>query len=171
MASPALDAFDALYERHSADVFRAANDVLHDATLAEEVVQDVFLAFWRGTAYDESRGPVGSYLRLLARSRALDTWRRARTRERTATRVQARTVEVAADTTQEAVLHGAERELARTAVRRLPPDQRHVIALTYWGDMTVQEAAEAQGIPLGTAKSRVRLALGKLAADPAMAAA
>jgi RNA polymerase sigma-70 factor (ECF subfamily) len=171
MVRTALDGFDSLYEQHSAEVFRVANEVLRDAPLAEEVVQDVFLAYWRGSSYDVSRGPLGSYLRLLARSRALDTLRRARARERTATRAQARHVDVAADTTQEAVLHGVDRELARTAVRRLPADQRKVIALTYWGDLTVQEAATAQGIPLGTAKSRVRLALGKLAADPAMAAA
>jgi RNA polymerase sigma-70 factor (ECF subfamily) len=162
--------FAVVYERHAADVFRAANEVLHDVTLAEEVVQDVFLALWRGSGYDESRGALGSYLRLLARSRALDIWRRGRARERTVARVQARHVPVDGDTTQESVVRAADREQTRTAVRRLPDEQRQVIALTYWGGLSVQEAAAIEGIPVGTAKSRVRLALGKLAADPAIAA-
>ena len=57
------------------------------------------------------------------------------------------------------------------SVRNLPAEQRQAIGLTYWAGLTVQQAAEAQGIPLGTAKSRVRLALDKLARDPAMAPA
>jgi RNA polymerase sigma-70 factor (ECF subfamily) len=168
-AAPLTD-FDTVYERHAGEAFRAAHEVLHDVTLAEEVVQDVFLALWRGGSYDEGRGTLGSYLRLLARSRALDIWRRARARERTTARVQARHVRDAADTTQETVLRAADRDQTLTAVRRLPDEQRQVLALTYWGGLSVQEAAAVEGIPLGTAKSRVRLALGKLAADPTMAA-
>jgi RNA polymerase sigma-70 factor (ECF subfamily) len=57
---------------------------------------------------------------------------------------------------------------ARAAVMRLPKEQRTAIALAYWGELTMAEAAEAQGIPLGTAKSRVRLAMQRLAADPAL---
>jgi RNA polymerase sigma-70 factor (ECF subfamily) len=171
MGAPArLDDFHAVYKRHAGEVFRAALAVLNDVTLAEEVVQDVFLALWRGSSYDGSRGSLETYLRMLARSRALDVWRRGRTRERATARVQARHVEDRGDTTQAAVIHAAERERARGAVRRLPEEQRAVIALTYWGGMSVQEAAAATGVPLGTAKSRVRLALGKLAADPAIAA-
>jgi RNA polymerase sigma-70 factor (ECF subfamily) len=170
MTAPRSEQFTAVYERYRGDVLRTANEVLRDVTLAEEVVQDVFLAVWRGSGYDERRGGLGSYLRMLARSRALDLWRRNRTRERTTSRLHERDVPSSTDATQEAVLHAAEREQARTAVRRLPEGQRQVIALTYWGGLSVQEAAELEGIPLGTAKSRVRLALGKLALDPAMAA-
>jgi RNA polymerase sigma-70 factor (ECF subfamily) len=68
------------------------------------------------------------------------------------------------------VLRAAEREVAREAVGRLPHDQRTAIVLTFWGDMTAQETAVAEDIPLGTAKSRVRLGLRRLAADPALAA-
>jgi RNA polymerase sigma-70 factor (ECF subfamily) len=77
--------------------------------------------------------------------------------------------EPAVEEPQHAVLRAADRELALAAVRNLPADQRRAIGLTYWADLTAQQAADLQGIPLGTAKSRVRLGLHKLAQDPAMA--
>src|SRR5215213_1112082 len=74
--------FEAIYAEHAADVHRAAYAILRDATLAEDVVQEVFERVWRGSGHDERRGPLGPYLTLLARSRALDLWRRTRTAER-----------------------------------------------------------------------------------------
>jgi RNA polymerase sigma-70 factor (ECF subfamily) len=164
--------FCELYERHWDDAFRAAHDVLRDASLAEDVTQEVFLRLWSGSGYDAGRGPVEPYVRLLARSRALDLWRRARARERMRDRLACGAREArAAEDPEHALLSAAERELARVAVRRLPPEQRQAVGLAYWADMTAQEAASAQGIPLGTAKSRLRLAVSKLARDPAVAAA
>jgi RNA polymerase sigma-70 factor (ECF subfamily) len=164
--------FAQVYAEHAPDVLRVAAGVLGDRALAEDVTQEVFLALWRGCGYDRSRGPLGPYLRLLARSRALDLWRKNRAGERTAARLQ----ECAAFTSpaeepQQVVLRAAERERARSGVRSLPPDQRQAIGFAYWAGLTAQQAAHVQGIPLGTAKSRVRLALRKLAQDPAMATA
>jgi RNA polymerase sigma-70 factor (ECF subfamily) len=162
--------FARIYDKHAGDVFRTAVRVLGDAGLAEDVAQEVFLALWRGAGYDERRGPLGPYLRLLARSRALDVWRKARAGDRTVAKLKERSVrEPAVEEPQHAVLRAADRELALAAVRNLPADQRRAIGLTYWADLTAQQAADLQGIPLGTAKSRVRLGLHKLAQDPAMA--
>ena len=165
--------FAQIYDEHARHVVLAAARVLGDAALAEDVAQEVFLTLWRGGGYDESRGPLGPYLRLLARSRALDVWRRNRAAERATARLQAGTPRgsSAADELPQFVLRAADRELARGRVRSLPADQRQAIGLTYWAGLTVQQAADVQGVPLGTAKSRVRLALRKLARDPALAAA
>jgi RNA polymerase sigma-70 factor (ECF subfamily) len=162
--------FDNLYARHAPAVVRAANAVLRDVTLAEDVAQEVFIRLWRGCGYDPRRGELGAYLRMLARSRALDLVRKHRAEERMSLQLQARTASASvADEALAPVLRAADREQTRTAVARLPADQRHAIGLVYWAGLTTQEAADLQGIPLGTAKSRVRLALHKLAQDPAMA--
>lgn len=164
--------FARVYAEHAAEVTRTAARVLGETALAEDVTQEVFLALWRGGGYDERRGPLGPYLRMVARSRALDLWRQNRASERT----QARLQETAAimspvDEPPQVVCRAADCELTRRGVRRLPDEQRQVIGLTYWGDLTVQQAAELQGIPFGTAKSRVRLALLKLVRDPYLASA
>jgi RNA polymerase sigma-70 factor (ECF subfamily) len=165
--------FARIYKEHLAGVVRAAASVLGDAALAEDVAQEVFLALWRGGGYDPTRGALGPYLRLLARSRALDVWRRSRARDRTMSRLKERTVldSAVAEAPQHTVLRAADRDIALSAVRRLPVDQRRAIGLTYWADLTAQQAAEVEGIPLGTAKSRVRMALHKLAQDPVISAA
>ena len=167
--------FSALYDRHAAEVLRAANDVLRDPRLAEEVTQDVFLAFWRGCGYDPSRGPAAPYLRRLARNRAVDVWRRNRSIASTADRFERQALVVQraapADEPDHVISLADRRTVTREAVSRLPHDQRMALALTYWGGLTTAEAAERLGIPLGTAKSRVRLALRRLAGDPDLAAA
>ena len=165
--------FARIYREHAAGVVRAAARVLGDTALAEDVAQDVFLGLWRGSGYDPARGPLGPYLQLLARSRALDVWRNSRAGDRRMARLKERTVldSTVAEAPQHAVLRAADRDLALSAVRKLPVDQRRAIGLTYWAGLTAQQAAEVEGIPLGTAKSRVRLGLHKLARDLAIAAA
>ena len=162
-----------IYEQHKADVFRAAASVLRDAALAEDVTQEVFLALWRGGGYDHTRGPLGPYLRLVARSRASDVWRSNRTRQRAIDRLQesARLHPAVAEEPSHVVVRATDRERARRGVRNLPADQRQAIGLTYWAGLTAQQVADVQDVPLGTAKSRVRLALRKLAEEPAMATA
>ena len=156
-------------------MYLAAVRVLGDPRSPRTSTQEVFLALWRGCGYDESRGPLGPYLRLLARSRALDLWRRNRAGERTVARLQEHAVSDSAtveEPAHAAVLRAADRELARTQrAQPAAPSSAQAIGLTYWGGLTVQEAADHQGVPLGTAKSRVRLGLDKLARDPAMATA
>ncbi|MEA2293279.1 MAG: hypothetical protein QOE86_918 [Solirubrobacteraceae bacterium] len=162
--------FAAVYDRHVREMLRTAREVLRDPGLAEEVTHDVFLALWRDRGHDPARGAIGPYLRTLARNRAVDVWRRGQAQQRTTRRFGVLQLAAAPDEPHdEAVRNDAVRR-ARAAVMRLPAEQRTAIALAYWGGLTMTEAAEAQGIPLGTAKSRVRLALLRLADDPALAA-
>jgi RNA polymerase sigma-70 factor (ECF subfamily) len=108
---------------------------------------------------------------MLARSRALDLWRRTRAGERAQVRLeQGAGAASIAHEPESAVIRTTERRQARAAVRRLPPEQRQAIGLAYWAGLSAQEIATAERIPLGTAKSRVRLGLTKLSDDPSFAA-
>ena len=168
-----LGSFDCVFERHHAGVYAAALRVLGRPAAAEDVAQDVFLRFWREPErFDASRGDLGAYLRLMARSRAIDLWRReqAAGRARDRLEVVGREDEVPVD---EAPAPAAEREERRTAVRaalrRLPGAEREAVALAYWAGLSGREVAEATSVPLGTAKSRIRQALKRLSEEPALA--
>jgi RNA polymerase sigma-70 factor, ECF subfamily len=158
--------FERAYDDHHRSVYAAAFRVLGNGALAQDVVQDVFLRLWRrpGT-YDPARGELGGYLRMMARSRALDLWREAQA----AGRAQDRLKIVVADAEPHADdLPGrvAELEDDRAAVRRalgrLPLPQREAVVLAYFGGLTADEIARRIHVPLGTAKSRIRLGLDKL---------
>jgi RNA polymerase sigma-70 factor (ECF subfamily) len=169
--------FSAAYDRHQASVYRAAYRITGNPTQAQDVVQDVFLRVWRRpSSFDARRGELGSYLRLMARSRALDLWREGQAAGRAGDRLR---VVVEHDTSrperlpQDHALRGEERDVAFDALRTLPQPQREAVVLAYWGGLTADEIARHAQVPLGTAKSRLRLGLGKLRAvmDPVAEAA
>src|SRR4051812_45330382 len=82
-------AFRSVFGAHERGVYAAAFGVLGDEALAQDVVQDVFLRLWRRPgAFDPARGELGPYLRLMARSRALDLWREGQVRGRAAERLK-----------------------------------------------------------------------------------
>ena len=159
-------AFARVYDEHSSGVYRAAYGIVRDATLAQDVTQDVFLRLWRRPrSFDARRGELGSYLRLMARSRALDLWRegqaagRAGDRLRVVTETQEPRPD---DVPPVAIERDHERAEVREALRELPPVQREAIVLAYWGGLTAAQIARRSGVPLGTAKSRIRLGLSRL---------
>ena len=158
--------FRRAFNEHHRAVYNAAFRIVNDAALAQDVVQDVFLRLWRRPdAFDGRRGALGPYLRLMARSRALDLWREGQVRGRAAERLK-----VAGGTEEPrfedhpAVL--AERDQDRAEVRealgKLPDVQREAIVLAYWGGLTADQIARRAHVPLGTAKSRIRLGLARL---------
>ena len=168
--------FAAAYAEHRRAVFATAYRVLGDAARADDVVQDVFLRVWRKPErFDAARGELGTYLRLMARSRAVDVWRE----DQAAGRATDRLKSVVAETPQReddrpaaAVELEADRAAVREALRELPHAQREAIVMAYWGGLTADEISKRVQVPLGTAKSRIRLGLAKLRADtgPALAA-
>lgn len=167
-APGALDsgAFERVYEEHSLMVYRAALRVLGNATQAQDVVQDVFLRLWgQPDRFDAGRGTLANYLRLMARSRALDLWREAeiafRARERM--KVLARNDECRPEERPPLAAElRTERRVVLGALARLPAAQRHAIVLAYWGGLTAEEIAARVGAPVGTVKSRIRLGLLRL---------
>jgi RNA polymerase sigma-70 factor (ECF subfamily) len=158
--------FERIYDEHGRAVYGAAMRILANPAQAQDVTQDVFLRLWRRPrAFDARRGELGAYLRLMARSRALDLWREGQAAGRASDRLKH---VVVADTgrVEEAPALAAERDEARAAVRsalgRLPSAQREALVLAYWGGMTADEIARRSQVPLGTAKSRIRLGIAKL---------
>lgn len=157
--------FDDAYRQLAPQAIAAANRVLRDEAAAEDVVQDVFMQLWlRPSSYDARRGPLSAYVTMLARSRAVDRWRTRSARdsavERTKeeVRVTGRGAEQSAD--EEVIRRERSRTLAR-ALEHLPAEQRDALLLAYGRGMTASEIAEVSAIPLGTAKSRLRLGLRK----------
>ena len=156
--------FNEAYRRFAPLALASANRVLHDEAAAEDVVQDVFVQLWlKPDSWNPRRGALPGYIAMIARSRALDRWRTRAAREGAVARaeddarVHARTTESAADPV-------IRRERSRTllgALEELPGDQRDALLLAYGRGLTAQEIARAKDVPLGTAKSRVRLGLLK----------
>ena len=162
LADPVL--FERAYREHHAAMFAAAQRVLRDAAAAEDVVQDVFMHLWRNPrAYDSRRGPLSTYLTLLARSRAVDRWRTRGAREAAVERSaeEARTRGATTESAAEPVLRRDGSRRLVGAVNTLPADQREAVLLAFGGGLTASEIAQAARVPLGTAKSRVRLGLQK----------
>ena len=158
--------FQQVYDEHARGVYAAALRILGNPTQAQDVAQDVFLRLWRRPqTFDARRGELGSYLRLMARSRALDLWREGQAAGRASDRL-ALVVSGAEGRVEDAPAPAAERDESRDAVRsalrKLPAPQREALVLAYWGGMTADEIARRSDVPLGTAKSRIRLGLAKL---------
>ena len=159
-------AFERIYDEHARGVYAAALSILANPAQAQDVTQDVFLRLWRRpSAYDARRGSLGPYLRLMARSRALDLWREGQAAGRMSDRMKV-VVAGAEESVEDAPAPAAERDEARTmvraALRQLPEPQREAVVLAYWGGLTADEIARKARVPLGTAKSRIRLGLARL---------
>ncbi|MFL5780443.1 MAG: sigma-70 family RNA polymerase sigma factor [Thermoleophilaceae bacterium] len=157
--------FNEAYRRHAPGAKAAAARVLHDEAAAEDVVQDVFMQLWlRPSAYDPGRGSLGAYVTMLARSRALDRWRTRSARDaalqRSVEEVRVRGDEMSEDAVEPVIRRDRTRRLA-SAIGELPSEQRSAMLLAYGRGMTAREIADATKIPLGTAKSRLRLGLQK----------
>jgi RNA polymerase sigma-70 factor (ECF subfamily) len=171
--------FNDAYRRLSPLALAAANRVLRDEAAAEDVVQDVFMHLWlRPSAFDPARGTLTSFITMLARSRALDRWRTRTARDSAVERSAAEVRGQSADheSAAEPVIRRESSLRLLGALEDLPSDQRDAVLLAYGRGLTAQEIARATNIPLGTAKSRVRLGLRKArerlqAADTLQAAA
>ncbi len=158
--------FSRAFDEHHRSVFATALRVVGDHALASDVTQDVFLRLWRRPgAFDPARADLGTYLRLIARSRAIDLIRESQSRTRTADRFKVVVAEEAPKTDDRpefVVERDDDRATVRAALGELPESQREAIVLAYWGGLTAEEVAARVDIPLGTAKSRIRLGLTKL---------
>jgi RNA polymerase sigma factor (sigma-70 family) len=159
-------AFEELYRRYASAAYGLALRVTAQEALAQEVVQDAFLALWRAPdAYDPTRGVFRSFFLSLVHHRAVDTVRREeRLRRRTERASNPEPVageDVAEDVVDAAYLTARRKEV-REALETLPPDQRKVLELAYFGGSTQARIAEELQIPIGTVKTRTLAAMRKL---------
>ena len=166
--------FREVFEAHERGVHAAAMRILGNPAQAHDVVQDVFLRVWRRPgSFDARRGEIGSYLRMMARSRALDLWREGQAAGRASDRLKivVSGAEARVEETPDAAIERNDaRERVREALRSLPEPQREALVLAYWGGLTADEIARREQVPLGTAKSRIRLGMQKLRQEcPALA--
>jgi RNA polymerase sigma-70 factor (ECF subfamily) len=147
-------------------VHATARKVLDDDAAAQDVVQDVFVELWRHPQhYDETLGSLRTYLNLCARHRAYDVLRSELRRAGREKRSERLIPPQRQRSPGEEVADAQTASLVRDAVRSLPPDQRVVVEMAYYGGLSYRDVARAVGIPEGTAKSRVRLALAKLESE------
>lgn len=155
-------AVEQLYQRYSGPLYSLAFQVTRAERFAQDVVQEVFVAVWRDAArFDPARGAVAPWLFSLARHKAIDLVRReANVRKRTAD-VDLEFEEAPDDVDQEAWLR-IRGERVREAITTLTPVQREALELAFFQGLTHVEVAGRLGIPLGTAKTRIRSALLKL---------
>jgi RNA polymerase sigma factor (sigma-70 family) len=156
-------AIEALYERYGRACFALARRILDDNQLAEDVVQQVFLAMWQGTGYDARRGAVSTWLLSVTHHKAIDSLRREGNRRRRTASDQALLELAAAGAGPDDLAWAQLRaERTRAALRELTPEHREVLLLAYYGGYTQREISDLTGLPLGTVKSRTLNALRNL---------
>lgn len=167
MAAGDEAALGALHDRFAPLLHSVVIRIVGDADDAEEVLEETFWQAWRQAGrYEEGRGGIGTWLVMMARSRAVDRLRgRRRFREERWDELSEPCVDegdAAAPTPLESAQADELRRVVASAVARLPPEQRQTVELAYFRGMSQTEIAEATGQPLGTVKTRARLALSKL---------
>ena len=154
------DALGELYDRFGRLAFRLAFRILRDRALAEDAVQEAFLAVWRSAdAYKRERAKPSTWILTVVHRRAVDIVRREQSRRGEPLEVAPEPSVGAAD--EDAVLRDR-RAAVQAALTELPGDQRQALELAYYGGLTQSELAERLGVPLGTVKSRMFAGLGRL---------
>jgi RNA polymerase sigma factor (sigma-70 family) len=154
------DALGVLYDRFGRLAFRLAFRILRDRALAEDAVQEAFLAVWRSAdAYKRERAKPSTWILTVVHRRAVDIVRREQTRRGEPLEVAPEPVSGPAD--EDAVLRDR-RAAVQAALTELPGEQRQALELAYYGGLTQSELAERLGVPLGTVKSRMFAGLGRL---------
>ena len=160
------EAFRELFRRYSPNAMALAKRVVRQPFIAEEIVQEAFLAAWRNAkGYNEGRGSVRSWLMTMVHHRAVDAVRREESQRRRTEDAQAEDVLAVEDPADAVVAQlglPEERRAVRAALGDLPAEQRQVIELMYFDGLSQSKVSERLGLPLGTVKSRTLLGMRRL---------
>ena len=160
------DALARLYDRYSHLVFSIASAIVGDSLTAEEITLDVFTRVWQKAAsYRAERSKVRTWITHIARHHAIDVLRRRSTRpdhSAISWDGMAPGALLSSQDSQELAELSLRRERVHNAIAWLPEDQKQALALAYFGGLTQAEIAEVLKQPLGTIKTRLRLAMQKL---------
>lgn len=150
-----------LYDRHARMVFGVALKVLGNSEDAEDLTQEIFLQLWRRPGvYNPARGALPSYLATLTRSRAIDVLRSRTSKFKGLQRWrQLFFTESPAESPLETALGGERAGAVREALSQLPPRQRDILQLRFYGNCSFSEIARRLDLPLGTVKTRSRQGL------------
>jgi RNA polymerase sigma factor (sigma-70 family) len=162
LAAGRIEALDALYERYKTMAYGIARRITGDDSLAEDVVQDAFLGAWRSAdRYVAGRGSVKTWLLAIVHHRAIDAIRRRKPASELPEEADGSRTPgplMVPDVWGE-VSGRLDADAVRAALAALPALQRQALELAYFGGLSQTEMADRLGVPLGTVKSRVRLAL------------
>jgi RNA polymerase sigma-70 factor (ECF subfamily) len=155
-----------VYDRYGSLVYGLARRVTNSSPAAEEITQEVFVQFWEhADRFEPSKGSLRAFLGAITHRRAVD-WVRSEARRRNRETKTAQDAATGAAATMPDITSDLSAEdtaaRVRAAVETLPVEQREAVVLAYFGGLTFREVAVRLGLPEGTAKSRLRLALGKL---------
>jgi RNA polymerase sigma-70 factor, ECF subfamily len=154
----------ALYDRYHVLAFSLALRVVRDRGRAEDVVQDAFLSVWRkGASYTMGRGSVKTWLTSIVRNRAIDLVRARRESDADDDAVL-QALRDPRPSVVEQVTAALDRDTVRAVIGELSIEQRQAIVMAYFEGRSHSEIAEVTGLPLGTVKSRIRLAMHRLRA-------
>jgi len=160
------EALSELYDRYSRMVFGLAINTVGDAATAEEITQDVFYRVWeRAKQYRADQAKVSTWLTSIARHRAIDQLRRQGVRPEGQSIGWADLspqAEPSADGPEQTAELEIQRQRIRAAVAQLSEEQKKVVAMAYFRGYSQTAIAEALNLPLGTVKTRIRLAMDKL---------
>jgi RNA polymerase sigma-70 factor, ECF subfamily len=158
-----VTAFETLYGRYRRLVFSLCRRLLPDIAEAEEITQEAFLRVWcQAARYDPARGSAATWLLTITRHLVIDHVRRRRGDAIPSSPDVDEVTALARDDPGDRAVTQVVGSLVRGAIRGLSFEQRQALWLTYFAGYTHQEAADALALPLGTVKSRVRLALQHL---------
>lgn len=156
-------AFARLYDHIAPNVLGLTLQILHDQAQAEEVTQEVFIEVWQHAAeFDPAKGSAKAWILRRARLRAIDRVRSAIATMKRDDREAFLVASINKESVEDEALRNVQRHAVRTALEIMGEPHKTAILLAYFGDMTHAELAEATGVPLGTAKTRVRDGLRKL---------
>ena len=152
-------ALEILYDRFGSPLYSLAYQVTRSERSAQDIVQEVFVAVWKDPGrWDPAKGSLSSWLFALARHKSIDLLRREVMIRKRTVDVDPELEESPDDVDQEAWLR-IRRDRVHEAIGHLPDAQRRALELAFFGGLTHVEVAERLGIPLGTAKTRIRTAL------------
>jgi RNA polymerase sigma-70 factor, ECF subfamily len=158
-------ALGALYDRYGRRVYALSARMLNDPQASEEVTQDVFMSVWRRvSSFKPGRGKFTTWLFSIAHNRTIDELRkRMRDRNRDNQNLDDHiNIREESPLPAEQVIAQSEYQMVKDAMADLPDEQRRVVEMSYFGGYTQVEISEMTGQPLGTVKTRMRLALRKL---------
>jgi RNA polymerase sigma-70 factor, ECF subfamily len=157
------DALGELYDRYGGIALALALRLLGDRGMAEDIVQESFLAVWRrGGTFDDGRGSVRAWLLSIVRNASIDRRRGRHRHQFGEVALDDIAYRLASSDVWDDVSRRIDQENVRRALVELPAEQRETLELAYFGGLTQAEIAERTGQPLGTIKSRARLGLRRL---------
>ncbi len=149
------DAMGVLFKRYGGAVFSVALRILRDPSQAEDITQEILFQLWRSSeSFVHGRGSLGAWLVVVARNRSIDALRRRKPTDSVEDVILASPQNLASEAERDVMI-----EKVRSYMATLPPEQQKSIELAFFQGLSHTEIASKTGDPLGTVKTRIRLAL------------